>query len=272
MDPDTNQDPEGAANEHLRYWEPHDLAFHRRSRGGFDLGPLGATLRFAGRIDPLPAIKPPMSAQRLDLPRPDIEAIARQDKPFQTILENRRSLRSGSGQTLTEARLAEFLYRTTHIQQSLNAGPVEIQRRPYPSGGALHELEFYLAIHQVESLEAVLCHYQPAHHALYRLNASAAQVHTMIESGRLATRAGQPPDVLITLAARIGRVAWKYEGMAYRIVLLNAGVVLQTMYLVATAMGLAGCAVGNGDSRLFAAAAGVGEFEEPAVAEFAIWA
>src|SRR5690349_19141090 len=46
-------------DRHLRFWEPHDLAFHRRSRGGFNSGPLGATVRFAGSIDPMPAVKPP---------------------------------------------------------------------------------------------------------------------------------------------------------------------------------------------------------------------
>ncbi|MBI1791869.1 MAG: nitroreductase family protein, partial [Acidobacteria bacterium] len=53
------------------------------------------------------------------------------------------------------------------------------------------------------------------------------------------------PQVLITLAARFPRIAWKYEGMGYRTVLLDAGAALQTMYLVATAMDLAPCAIGN---------------------------
>jgi SagB-type dehydrogenase family enzyme len=78
------------------------------------------------------------------------------------------------------------------------------------------------------------------------------------------------PDVLVTLAARFQRFAWKYEGMAYRVMLLNAGVVIQTMYLVATAMGLAPCALGTGDSTTFATAAGLDPIAETSIAEFAL--
>lgn len=42
------------------------------------------------------------------------------------------------------------------------------------------------------------------------------------------------------------------------------------MYLVATAMGLAPCALGNGDPALFAAASGIDALEETSVAEFAL--
>ncbi|MCC6394397.1 MAG: SagB family peptide dehydrogenase [Bryobacterales bacterium] len=212
-----------------------------------------------------------MSERRVELPPVDEAAVAERDPPFQKVLENRRSRRSGSGRGLTAARLGEFLYRTAHVQESSQSGPVEIQRRPYPAGGALHELEFYVIISRAQDLGAGLYHYQPAEHALYALPATPEQWGELTESARLATRSSTAPDALITLAARIGRIAWKYEGMAYRTILLDAGAVLQTMYLVAAAMDLSPCAVGNGDSVLFAMAAGVSELDEPAVAEFALW-
>lgn len=54
--------------------------------------------------------------------------------------------------------------------------------------------------------------------------------------------------------------------MACRATLMNGGVVFQTMYLVATDMGLAPCASGSGDSRLLAAARGLDPFEETSIA------
>jgi hypothetical protein len=45
-------------------------------------------------------------------------------------------------------------------------------------------------------------------------------------------------------------------------------VLYQTMYLAATAMGLAPCAVGGGDADLFARAAGVDYYAETSVGEF----
>ena len=56
--------------------------------------------------------------------------------------------------------------------------------------------------------------------------------------------------------------------MAYNVMLKNVGVLYQTLYLVATAMDLAPCALGGGDSDLFARAVGLDYFAETSVGEF----
>jgi SagB-type dehydrogenase family enzyme len=76
------------------------------------------------------------------------------------------------------------------------------------------------------------------------------------------------PQVLIVLTARFARIMWKYQAMAYAAILKHVGVVYQTMYLVATAMGLAPCALGSGNSDLFAKAAGLDYYAETSVGEF----
>src|SRR5262249_31448453 len=75
-------------------------------------------------------------------------------------------------------------------------------------------------------------------------------------------------QVLLILAARYPRLAWKYESLAYALTLKHVGVVFQTMYLVATAMGLAPSAVGGGDADLFARAAGTDYGAGTSVGEF----
>ena len=75
-------------------------------------------------------------------------------------------------------------------------------------------------------------------------------------------------QTLTILAARFQRLAWKYSSIAYALMLKNVGVIYQTMYLAATAMGLAPCAVGYGDSDLFARAAGTEYYAETSVGEF----
>ena len=52
-------------------------------------------------------------------------------------------------------------------------------------------------------------------------------------------------QVLLILAARFPRLAWKYESIAYALTLKHVWVVFQTMYLAATAMGLAPRAIGG---------------------------
>ena len=53
-----------------------------------------------------------------------------------------------------------------------------------------------------------------------------------------------------------------------QLTLKHVGVVIQTMYLAATAMGLGPCAVGCGDADLFGRAAGTDYFAETSVGEF----
>jgi SagB-type dehydrogenase family enzyme len=76
------------------------------------------------------------------------------------------------------------------------------------------------------------------------------------------------PDVLVTMAARFARVSWKYRSIAYATTLRHTGVVYQTMYLVATAMGLAPCGLGNGDADLAARAFGLDYLSESSVGDF----
>jgi SagB-type dehydrogenase family enzyme len=80
----------------------------------------------------------------------------------------------------------------------------------------------------------------------------------------------QKPDLTIVIASRLPRLAWKYQGMAYRATLMNASVVFNLMYLVAIDMGLAPCANGTGDSRQLEEATGLDSFAETAIAEFAL--
>ena len=77
-------------------------------------------------------------------------------------------------------------------------------------------------------------------------------------------------QVLLIVSARLPRLSWKYASIAYALVLKHVGVVLHSMYLAATAMGLAPCALGAGDSDLFARAAGTDYYAETSVGEFVL--
>lgn len=74
--------------------------------------------------------------------------------------------------------------------------------------------------------------------------------------------------MLFILSARFQRLAWKYASIAYALILKQMGVMYQTMYLTATAMNLAPCALGGGDADMFARAAGTDYYEETSVGEF----
>jgi SagB-type dehydrogenase family enzyme len=117
-------------------------------------------------------------------------------------------------------------------------------------------------------LTSGLYHYSPDRHELSKITGRTSEVEVLLDRAYYAADEQAPPQGLIILAARFQRVSWKYDAMVYAVVLKDVGVLYQTMYLVATAMGLAPCALGGGDSDAFVAAAGTDYYAETSVGEF----
>jgi SagB-type dehydrogenase family enzyme len=65
-------------------------------------------------------------------------------------------------------------------------------------------------------------------------------------------------------------MSWKYSAIAYSLILKDVGVVLQTLYLMATDMGLGGCAIGTCNIDLFAKMTGIDFHIEGPVGQFAL--
>src|SRR6185437_14799175 len=265
------------ANPTLAQWSFADLLFHTRSRFGRHADRFGANFRHAGKIPPQPALRPLPRGEPNALPRPDLERALREDPPFAQVQEARRSVYDYGERPITVAQLAEFLYRVARVRR-LDAMDVhavdgsgharmEVTSRPYPAGGKCYEIELYPLIDRCEGLDAGLYFYDPLEHRLVRIRPRDAHCEALLAYARVAAPRGRP-QILIVLSARFQRVSWKYDAIAYAATLKHVGVLYQTMYLAATAMGLAPCALGSGDADLFAAAAGTDYLVEGSVGEF----
>jgi len=273
----TAEDADGTlaedADPALAQWEFHDFLFHARSRSGRHDRPVGGTYPFIGRIPPLPALKPAMQGREVPLAVPDPAQVGQRDLPLSRVLEGRRSIRAYGAEPMTAAQLGEFLYRTVRVHDVIGVDPAqmhyyETSRRPYPSGGAAYDLELYVSVHRCTGLARGLYHYEPQAHRLRRLDGGDAYLDALLQQAQRAAVLPAQPQILITLTSRFQRLAWKYRGLAYATTLKNVGVLYQTMYLVATAMELAPCALGTGDAALFAEAIGTDYAVESSVGEF----
>jgi SagB-type dehydrogenase family enzyme len=252
-------------------WEFHDRLFHVASRGGRDTVPMGGTDRFKDRVPAPPAIKPPMSAESIALPRPDAGAIASRSDRLAAIMDRRHSHRAYAEVPISLEELSEFLFRVARITRVIPGGDQELMSRPFPSGGAIYEIELYLAVGACRGLSPGLYCYRGVEHALERLPDTADGARRLLADSAMAmAQPDTPPQILVVLACRLPRFAWKYQSMAYRLILMNAGVIIQTMYLVATDMALAGCANGGGNSQAFAEITGLDPVGETAIGEFAL--
>src|SRR5262249_22329140 len=172
---------------------------------------------------------------------PDLEALRRTDPTLTAVLEDRRTVRvADEDNPITAEQLGEFLYRCARNRMTVVDEGVEYTSRPYPAGGGVYELEVYPLVRHVAGLEPGLYHYDSHEHQLRLVRAvSDPAVRRLLH--RSVPFGQGPSQVLFVVSARVGRLMWKYEGMPYALILKHAGVLYQSMYLVATAMGLAPC-------------------------------
>jgi SagB-type dehydrogenase family enzyme len=255
-------------------WSHDDLKFHTRSRSGRYQGPMGADHPGAGVLPPAPVVKPIPPGRRFPLVRPDLAEVAATDPPLTEVIEARRSFHRFATEPPTAAQLGELLYRTARIRSvtELSAGDdvYVVSDRPYPSAGRLHELELYLTIDRCAGLPRGVYHYDPVDHALTLINSAEAEFGELLDAARMAAGSPRRPPALITMTARIARLSWLYSGIAYSTVLKHVGVLQQNLYLVATAMNLAPCALAVGDTEVATTALRLRWPVEVSVGEFVI--
>lgn len=260
--------PEEVEPDAIRQWEFHDLLFHGRSRAGRHASPMGNVYPFRGEIEPLPPRKMMAGLRSIPLPRPDMRLVEGRDPAFSAVLERRRSRREAGDVPVDFHGLSEFLFRTCRTTRS----PDEFGTmwRLYPSGGGLHSLEVYLLVARCEGLEPSLYHYDPEEHGLTELRHDREAFAALLRMAARAQGTEDPGGVLFLITTRFARVSWKYRSIAYSLVLKDLGGLFQTMYLVATAMGISPCALGLGNADLFVRLTGIPYEEEGSVGEFAL--
>jgi SagB-type dehydrogenase family enzyme len=267
-------------DDSLVLWDFHDLLFHARSTEGRHANPIGGVYPYAGVMPSPPAVRPRWPGKAVDLrelsPAPPVSAAA-------TLLRDRHSTRSFDDQRpITLAELARFLDGAARVQSTwesrLDFGDgegdgspvVEYAVRPYPSGGGSYGLELYLAVDKCEGLARGFYHYDAGAHALVPIGVRAQELDALLAGAGFAMDAPAAPQILITIAARFGRTAWKYSSLAYALILKDAGVLTQTLYLMATDLGLGGCAIGTANIDLFARMTGIEFHVEGPVGQFAL--
>ncbi|WP_242888298.1 SagB/ThcOx family dehydrogenase [Actinomadura litoris] len=256
----------------LRQWSVHELWFHRRSRlGDRDRlgGGYGRTRWADGVYEEPPFRREPYPGEPIPLHRPDLAELRHGDPTLSAVVEDRRSVRvHDDASPITLEELGEFLYRCARIRMVPSENGGHFTGRPYPSGGSAYELELYPIVRLASGLDAGAYHYDGHDHVLRRVREPGAETARLLATARQGTLVRAAPQVLIVVTARFGRLMRAYEQMPYSLILKHVGVLYQTMYLVATAMGLAPCGLGGGDSRTFNAVTGTGFTEEGAVGEF----
>lgn len=232
-----------------KFWQFEEKLFHFFSRGHQDFSRRGATFRFGskppidGEFYPHPLAQEPAPQNPSDLPMP-------KGVDFFQLLKRRRTSRV-SGEDLSLQSVLAILNSALCVQRTVQCDMYDYQERPYPSAGGLHELEYYLLVRvDVAGLKAGVYQYDPIALALLKFAEISDQMHILFDDAKLSWSQDSLPRMLLICCGKMPRIAWKYEGISYRLMLLNVGCALQTILLCSSAFGISACPIGVGDSEL----------------------
>lgn len=212
---------------------------------------------------PDPPAEPPADAG-FALPAPPPET------PLSQLLALRRSQRRHGAEPLPLAALAALLHRCLR-----DLGPVApdmpgLRHRAYPSAGGRQALDWFIAAGDVAGLAPGLYRYAPAVHRLEAIGAEGPPHDLLVEAAAAWGAPEAPPQALLIAACRMGRLAPRYAGLAYRLALIEAGCALQALSLVAAEAGVAACIIGSGSASRFAERSGLAAEDVAPVAWLAV--
>ncbi|HEX2573864.1 MAG TPA: SagB/ThcOx family dehydrogenase [Polyangia bacterium] len=180
--------------------------------------------------------------------RPQVELpVARLEpgRDLQEVIVTRRSSRQfdpAAGLTLME--LSNLLQLSYGVTGSIPIGEGILQYlRATPSAGGLYPLEIYLVVQRVEGLEPGLYHYRVAHHALEQLERGDQTEWLKRSEAEWGMSAAAPVTVFVS--AVFGRQTVKYRDRGYRFVLMEAGILTQSLTLLAAYQGIHSCIMGG---------------------------
>ena len=159
------------------------------------------------------------------------------------LLARRRSHREFAAEPLELALLGEFLRGSCRVLRIVPA--VGVSFRPYPSAGGRHPLEVRLAALHVDGLGRGVYHFDPYDPRLLPLDVDRRPLDELPERlGRcLDSDLPVEPAVVLLITAVFARTMWRYHDVGLGLIHRDTGALLQTLSLVATALGLAGCPV-----------------------------
>ena len=155
-----------------------------------------------------------------------------------SVLKERRSIRSFSQQPINREQLSYLLWASSGIQRRERGYDL----RTAPSAGALYPIETYLVVNRAEDVGSGVYHYSVKQHLLEELR--VGDYGKDITLAALGQKTCSAASVVFIWTAVFYRSKWKYKQRAYRYVYLDAGHMAQNLALSAINLGLGTCQIG----------------------------
>jgi len=181
----------------------------------------------------------PDGAKLIDLVPP--EQLSLGTAPLRQVINQRRSRRSYTDESLTLEELSFLLSTTQGVQEVVRGGAGTL--RTAPSGGARHSLETYVVVNRVDGLKPGLWRYQPLDHQLCLLREDASLPGQLAEACCGQKFVGEGAVVFAWTSVPY-RMEWRYSVLSHKVIAIDAGHVCQNLYLAAESIGAGTCGIG----------------------------
>ena len=181
----------------------------------------------------------PEDAQLIDLITPENFSIG--NTPFLELVNNRKSRRKFTDESLSLEELSFLLWSTQGVKRILKSGLGVF--RTVPSSGAKSPFETYLVINRVEGLEPGLYRYISFTHQLLFIKQIKEAEKTTSELAYNQKFVGKAAVIFYWTAVPY-RTEWRYTILSHKFIAIDLGIVCQNLYMACEAINLGTVAVG----------------------------
>lgn len=227
-------------------WDYHDFVFHNQT---------GIS-------------NPNFNLQKKETTNSSRKSIVNLEKQTQTLI-SRRSHRDFSDKPIKFAKLSRLFWQIGKKSPYKHSFYGNHYKGNYPSAGGAYENEFYLLAGNCEGLAQGLYRYDGLRHELINLNITKGDLISLkLEAESKVGYRGARAANAIIVTSKISLLQKKYSKVAYRLALLNAGVIIGYLDFYINEMKLGGCPAGSIDWKAFAQIVNQDGYKEFAVAEY----
>ncbi len=187
-----------------------------------------------------PPLELSYNKQNKIVPLPGPDSITINDIDLRNCIEQRRSVRSYSQETISLKELSFLLWITQGVRDIIKE---KATFRNVPSAGARHAFETFLLINRVTNLKPGLYRYLALEHKLVEFN-TESDISEKVTTGCQGQNFVKNSAVTFIWVAIAERMNWRYGERGYRYLFLDAGHVCQNLYLGSAAINCGTCAIG----------------------------
>lgn len=191
-----------------------------------------------------PLSKPASGAETVKLTMDFSQVITNSN--YLSLLQERKSVRVYKQEAMTLDQLAFLLWSTQGVTGI--RGNQYAALRPVPSAGARHPFETYLAVFHVEGLKKGIYHYLPMDHTL-EFVAAVEDLEEQVSASLCGQGWAAKGAVTFFYTVVPYRSEWRYSIESHRVMLLDAGHLMQNLYLSSHAIGCGTCAIAAFDQN-----------------------